>query len=87
VGAQMKTTIEINDALLEAGKRMAAERNTTFRAIVEAALRGYLAAVSCQTEARPRLRRHSFPGRGLQPGLSESDWATTRERSYKGRGG
>jgi hypothetical protein len=83
----MKTTIEISDGLLEAARRMAAERNTTLRAIVEAALCGYVAAGSCQAEARPRLRRHNFHGRGLQPGLSESEWAATREWSYKGRGG
>ena len=47
--------------------------------------RRYLEAFSA--EARPRLRRHSFRGRGLQPGLSESDWAAIRERAYEGRGG
>jgi Arc/MetJ family transcription regulator len=83
----MKTTIEISDALLQAAKRMAAERNTTLRMIVEAALRRHLEAVADETQARPRLRRHSFRGRGLQPGLSESDWAALRERAYEGRGG
>jgi hypothetical protein len=81
----MKTTIEISDALLQAAKRMAAERNVTLRTIVEAALRRHLNAI--EDEARPRLRRHSFRGRGLQPGLSESDWAAIRERAYEGRGG
>lgn len=87
MGARMKTTIEISDALLRAAKRRAAERDTTLRAIVEAALRRYLEAASDPAEARPRLRRHSFGGRGLQPGLSESDWAAIRERAYEGRGG
>jgi Arc/MetJ family transcription regulator len=83
----MKTTIEISDALLQAAKRMAAERNTTLRTIVEGALRRHLAAAADETQARARLRRHSFRGRGLQPGLSESDWAAIRERTYEGRGG
>jgi Arc/MetJ family transcription regulator len=83
----MKTTIEISDALLQAAKRMAADRNTTLRTIVEAALRQHLEAAADEARARPRLRRHSFRGRGLQPGLSESDWAAVRERAYEGRGG
>jgi Arc/MetJ family transcription regulator len=85
MGSHMKTTIEISDALLQAAKRMAAERNTTLRTIVETALRRHLEAD--EARARPRLRRHSFRGRGLQPGLSESDWAAIRERAYEGRGG
>ena len=84
---RMKTTIEISDALLRAAKRLAAERDTTLRAIVETALRRHLEAASHPAAARPRLRRHSFRGRGLQPGLSESDWAAIRERAYEGRGG
>ena len=55
--------------------------------IIEAALRRHLEATADEAHARPRLRRHSFRGRGLQPGLSESDWATIRERAYESRGG
>jgi predicted transcriptional regulator len=87
MGAHMKTTVEISDALLRAAKRMAAERNMTLRTMIEAALRRYLEATADAAHARPRLRRHSFRGRGLQPGLSESDWATIRERAYESRGG
>ena len=87
MGAHMKTTIEISDALLRAAKRLAAERNTTLRTVVETALRQYLESAADRTAARPRLRRHSFRGRGLQSGLSESDWAAIRERAYEGRGG
>jgi hypothetical protein len=87
MGDHMKTTIEISDALLAAAKRMAVERNMTLRAVLETALRRHLQAAADQAEARPRLRRHSFRGRGLQPGLSESDWAAIRERAYDGRGG
>jgi predicted transcriptional regulator len=83
----MKTTVEISDALLEAAKRTAAARNMTLRTVIEAALRRYLEATAAEAQTRPRLRRHSFRGRGLQPGLSESDWATLRERAYEGRGG
>ena len=87
MGAHMKTTLEISDALLRAAKRMAVERNTTLRTIVETALRRHLEAASDQAQSRPRLRRHTFRGRGLQQGLSESDWSAIRERAYEGRGG
>ena len=80
----MKTTIELSDGLLLAAKRAAAERQTTLRAIVEQALRQHLEG---EAPARPRLRRHTFLGRGLRPGLSEGDWAAIRERAYEGRGG
>ena len=83
----MKTTIEINDALLAIAKRTASDRNTTLRTIVEVALRRYLETTGGGTQAAPRLRRCTFRGRGLQPGISESDWSTIRERAYEGRGG
>ena len=69
----MKTTVEISDALLRAAKRMAAERNMTLRTIIEAALRRHLEATADEAHTRP--------------GLSESDWATIRERAYESRGG
>ena len=86
MGAHMKTTIEISDALVAAAKRAAAEQNTTLRTIVEVALRRYLETAG-GTKASRRLRRCTFPGRGLQPGISESDWSTIRDRAYEGRGG
>ena len=83
----MKTTVEISDALLRAAKRMAVERNMTLRLVIEAALRRYVEAAADETQSPPQLRRRSFRGRGLQPGLSESEWATLRERACENRGG
>lgn len=82
----MKTTVEINDALFQAVKKMVAERKTTLRVVMDSALRQYLA------EQQPKrhdfkLLRHSFKGQGLQPGLSESDWPEIRRKVYEGRGG
>jgi hypothetical protein len=83
----MKTTVEISDALLRTAKSAAAARNMTLRMIIEAALCRYLEATAGEAHARPRLRRHSFRGRGLRPSLSESDWVTIRELVYESRGG
>lgn len=85
--AEVKATVQIEDALLRRAKRLAAERNTTLRAIVESALRHYLEGIGSGSHPPFRLRRHTFRGKGLQPGLDEHDWATIRERVYEGRGG
>lgn len=82
----MKTTIEISNALFQKTKQLAAQRNTSFKTIVESALREFLAASEADDSQPFRLRKHSFGGRGLRPGLDESDWATIRERAYQGRG-
>lgn len=82
----MKTTIDIPDPLLARAKKLAAERRTTLRAIVEEALREL-----CAADNRPRekvgLETHTFGGQGLQEGLSWDDWSTIRSLSYEDRGG
>ena len=84
MGTHMKTTIEISDALLEEAKRVARQRGTTLRAVLEAALRREVA-----TPAEPRkkfkLRDGSFKGgSGLQPGIDLSDWSQIRRIIYEG---
>lgn len=87
MGAHMKTTIDLNDALFDAVKDVAGRRGESFRSVVEAALREYLKA-SAETKRQPfRLRRHPFQGRGLRPEVAEGGWETIREVTYGGRGG
>jgi hypothetical protein len=87
MGAHMKTTIELNDALLQAAKDVAAREGTTLRVIFETALRGYLQSQSSAGGAPFRLRRHVFNGNGLRPEAAESGWERIRDLSYEGRGG
>jgi hypothetical protein len=82
----MKTTIDIPDALLKQVRRLAAERNTTVKAIVESALRDALAKARPMPGESP-LQLHVFAGEGLQTGLSWDDWSSIRSLSYEGRGG
>jgi hypothetical protein len=85
MGALMKTTVEIPDALFEAAKRHAHERGTTLRALVEEGLRAVL-----EREPSRRtftLRDASVPGRGLQPEVAEGGWERIAEMTYQGRGG
>jgi Arc/MetJ family transcription regulator len=82
----MKTTVDINDALLQQAKQLAAEREQTLKSILEAALRKFLD--DNHAASTPfKLRKHSFQGRGLQPDLKPADWATIRGHLYEGHGG
>jgi hypothetical protein len=83
--SHMKTTVEIAPALLAQAKKLAAQRQTTLRALIEAGLRHVLA-----TEREPRTR-YTLPdarvnGQGVQPGIREGDWEQIRTIIYEGRG-
>lgn len=82
--ARMKTTVEISDALLDEAKRVASRESSTLRELIEEGLRRSL------DERRKKrafhLRRASFRGKGLQPGVSP-EWDRLREVVYEGRGG
>ncbi len=68
----MRTTLDIDDALLKRAKRRAAQENTTLTALIEESLAAHLrAADTARTPARA-VRLPVFPGRGgLQPGISD----------------
>ena len=81
--SHMKTTIEIPDALLAEARRAAERQGITLRALVETGLRRVLGE---RRSAGFRLRRATFGGQGLQPGIREGDWGAIRDLSYEGRG-
>jgi Arc/MetJ family transcription regulator len=81
----MKTTIEISDSLLDEAKRLAAKEGTTIRAYVEQGLRRIVA--ERKTRGQFRLRKATFKGKGLQPGVQDATWERIREAIYQGRGG
>ena len=81
----MKTTIEIPDSLLDEAKRLAAEEGTTVRAYVEQGLRRIVA--ERKSRGLFRLRKATFKGKGLQPGVQDATWERIREAIYQGRGG
>jgi hypothetical protein len=85
--AHMKTTIELSDGLLREAKEVASREGTTLRAVVEAALRGYLEARASEPRPVFRLRRHTVGGNDLRPELAEAGWEQILDRSYEGRGG
>ncbi|HCU24018.1 MAG TPA: hypothetical protein DF383_03295 [Deltaproteobacteria bacterium] len=78
----MKTSIDISDALFEQIKRLAEKSWTTFRKIVETALRTFFKNKQ-KPLSRFQLRKHTFKGKGTVDGLSEGDWFRLREHSSK----
>ena len=66
----MRTTLDLNDVLLQKAKQQAAREHTTLKAIVDRALRNHL---SPRRPGRPyRLRWRPETGR-LQPGVRLDD--------------
>ncbi|MGQ0734034.1 MAG: type II toxin-antitoxin system VapB family antitoxin [Acidobacteriota bacterium] len=66
----MRTTIDVNDELLERAKQLAARERTTLKAIVERALRSHLS----RRRATAGYRLQWRPERGrLQPGVRLDD--------------
>lgn len=80
----MKTTVDIQDALLDEARKIASRENTTVRAMVEEGLRKVLAQRKKETPFQ--LRKVTFKGGGLQPQLSEGSWNEIRDLAYEGRG-
>jgi hypothetical protein len=81
----MKTTVEIADNLLEEAKRLATREGTTVKALIEQGLRQIITA-----KEKPgvfHLRKATFKGNGLQPGVSTADWDCIRDMAYEGHGG
>jgi hypothetical protein len=81
----MKTTVDISTPLLAAAKRLAAQRGTTLRELVESGLRRILDDEERAGEFR--LRDVSVDGRGLQPAFRDAPWEEVREAAYGSRGG
>lgn len=82
----MKTTIDISNALFAETKKVAGKKGSTFREVVETALRLYLKG---ETQPGPgfKLRKHPFRGQGMADDVLEGDWTKIRQRAYEGRGG
>lgn len=69
--SHMRTTIDINDALLKAVKALASNERRTLKETFEQALREYLARASDAAAEAPRIP--TFRGRGVQPGVDLTD--------------
>jgi hypothetical protein len=84
--SHMKTTIQIPDSLLKEAKKLANEKHTTLKAVIEEGLRRVLSDRN-KSRGRFQLRNATFKGHGLQPHLAGAGWNQIRDMSYEGRGG
>jgi hypothetical protein len=82
----MKTTVEIPDSLLEEARKVAGREGTTLKALIEQGLRKVLSERR-ERAGTFRLRKATFAGAGLQPGVAGASWERIREMAYEGRGG
>jgi plasmid stability protein len=70
----MRTTIRLDDRLMAAAKRRAAETGRTFTAVVEDALRQSLGPVRTSGKRAP-VKLPTVGGRGVRPGVDLNDSA------------
>jgi len=74
----MRTTVRINDRLLNEAKKMALSSNMTLSGLVENALRQMLSRRQNHTE-KPKVELITFKGRGLKHGVDLDDTAALLE--------
>ena len=77
--------MEISEPLLREARKLALREGVTLRTLIE---RGLHRVVTETRQGTPfKLRRASFKGKGLQPGLRQASWDRLRDLAYEGRGG
>jgi hypothetical protein len=81
----MKTTIEVQDDLLERSKRLARQEGTTLRAVIEEGLQLALRARDQQKRRQP-FSLKPFAGDGLNPEFQSAGWERLRDEIYRDRG-
>ena len=65
MGAHMKTTIDVSDALFNSAKALAQQNQTTLRALVEEGLRRVLADSQARAKPAFKLANASVRGRDI----------------------
>lgn len=83
MGAHMKTTVEISDAVLSAARALAKREHTTVKALIERGLRHELAEAERIQDFK--LRRACFSGNGLRKDSQGLEWDRLRDLAYEDR--
>jgi hypothetical protein len=80
----MRTTVRLDQDLMEAAKKFALESGKTLTAVIEDALRQALARRDTAVRRQP-VRLRTVGGKGVQPGVDLDDAAALLDR-MEGRG-
>ena len=83
--SNMKTTIDVAEALLREAREVASRDRTTLKDLVQEGLRRVLDERRPRREAF-RLRAIEPVGGGFQPDFADGDWQRVRDEIYRGRG-
>jgi Bacterial antitoxin of type II TA system, VapB len=70
----MKTTVEINDALMSEARQLAEKRGETMRSLLEEALRRLIAAYDSEEAGPPPFEFTVVDGGGLVDGVTPASW-------------
>lgn len=81
--SNMKTTIDLPDALYHEVKSLAQKRNASLKEIIYQALQIFMKQAQGKKSTRFKLKRASVKGNGLQERCSELSWEQIRELSYQ----
>lgn len=81
----VKTTVEIPDELYQRVRVMIAEQNTTFRSLLEDALRRVLAEHDRQRRAGT-VQDLRYGAGGMSAEFAHGGWERIRDAIYEGRG-
>jgi hypothetical protein len=75
----MRTTINLDDHVLNDARLLARQTGKTLSAIIEDALRERLARRAASGQCVDTFRLHTFTGNGLQPGVDLDNSAALRD--------
>ncbi|MFD6160326.1 type II toxin-antitoxin system VapB family antitoxin [Nocardia sp. NPDC060256] len=79
----MRTTLDLDDALLRAAKQRAARDGRTLTSLIEEALRMLLEELTERDTAKMDIALPTYGGDGLQVGVNFGDWKTVRDADYE----
>ena len=72
--SHMKTTVEVNDALMSEARRLAEARGETMRSFLEEALRRLIADYDSEEPGPPPFEMTVVDGDGLVEGVTPASW-------------
>jgi hypothetical protein len=72
--SHMKTTVEVNDALMSEARRLAEARGETMRSFLEEALRRLIADYDSEEPGPPPFELTVVDGDGLVEGVTPASW-------------